>query len=240
MSQAKPTYEYAVGKSEKPIVDELIKKYGFFNVTWPIVLIKDNMTYAYLYERNSKNRLNRLMDSRPGSKSHLLSYYLRFDKSPRYYIPKADFLKPFIQDEYNCSYDYILKATQSPFSTVDLDYVWYNGSSYKGFELTTFHMDFSSHKRALELIAQIGKRPSWKGIEGPKAFHKIVDSAEDLGVDYYIVCANTVDKKIGSNLKTDGNVCFFPFTHEQVDLLQKCKAPINSRFMTFQEFLNWL
>lgn len=236
MAQTIPTYEYATGKSEKPIVDALIRKYGFSNVTWPIVLIENDRTIAYLYEKNSKNELNLEMDSRPGSKAHLLSYYLNFVNRPHSSTPAADFLKPFMQDSYSCSYDYVV---DSPFSTVDLDYVWYNGTNYKGFELTTFYMDFSTHGRALELIAQMRKRPSWQGPEGARAFHKIVDSAEDLGVDYYVVCANTVSK-VGSELKTNGNICLFSLTHEQVDLLQSGKAPINSRFMTFREFINWL
>lgn len=50
MAQTTPTYKYATGKSEKPIVDILIKKYGFSNVTWPIVLIEDDKAVAYLYE----------------------------------------------------------------------------------------------------------------------------------------------------------------------------------------------
>lgn len=236
MAQTTPTYKYATGKSEKPIVDVLIEKYGFSNVTWPIVLIKNNKTIAYLYEKNSKNELNLEMDSRPGSKAHLSSYYLNFVDRPRSTTPQADFLKPFIQDKYSCSYDYVV---ESAFSTVDLDYVWYNGKNYKGFELTTFYMNFTSHARALELIAKMQKRPSWNGPDGAHAFHRIVDSATDLGVDYYVVCANTLNK-VGSPLKTDGNVCLFPLTHEQVDLLQAGKAPNNSSFMPFREFISWL
>lgn len=237
MAQANPTYGYVIGKSEKPIVDALINKYGFSNVTWPIVLIKNDKIIAYLYEKNEKNQINIEMDSRPGSKSHLLSYYLNFTKRPHASVPEAKFLEPFMREQYVCSYDYVI---ESPFSTVDLDYVWYNGSSYKGFELTTFYMDFYSHERARYLISQMRKRPSWQGPDGAHAFHKIVESAEDLGVDYYVVCANTVDKVVGSDLKTNGNVCLFSLTHEQVDLILSGKAPNNTVFMTFRNFLNWL
>lgn len=238
MPQTNPTYGYATGKSEKPIVDALINKYGFPNVTWPIVLTENDKTKAYLYEKNKKNKINNETDNRPESKSQLLSYYLDFTQKPHVSIPEAKFLEPFMQAQYTCSYDYIVKD-ESPFSTVDLDYVWFNGSSYKGFELTTFYMDFCSHERARELISQMRKRPSWQGPEGAHALHKIVDSAKDLGVDYYVVCANTVDK-VGSDLKTNGNVCLFALTHEQVDLIQSGCAPQNTIFMTFKEFLNWL
>jgi len=52
MTQIRPTYETMTGKHEKPIIDELIRKYGISNVTWPIVLIQGNETIAYLYERS--------------------------------------------------------------------------------------------------------------------------------------------------------------------------------------------
>ena len=236
MAQTNPKYRNATGKGEKPIIDFLVKKYGFSNVTWPIVLIKNDKIIAYLYEKNARNEINVVMDSRPGSKAHLPSFYLNFTKRPHALVPEAKFLEPFIQERYACSYDYIVG---SPFSTVDLDYVWYNGSSYKGFELTTFYMDFYSHERARYLISQMRKRPSWQGAEGARAFHKIEESAQDLGVDYYVVCANTTDK-VGSDLKTNGNVCLFSLTHKQVDLIQSGKAPDNTIFMTFSNFLNWL
>jgi hypothetical protein len=124
MAQTRPGYSNATGKSEKPIIDALIKKYGFSNVTWPIVLIENDKTIAYLYEKNSKNMINLEMDSRPGSRAHLPAYYLDYMKSPRESLPQEPFFQPFLKPEYKCSYEYIVN---SPFSTVDLDYVWYNG-----------------------------------------------------------------------------------------------------------------
>lgn len=236
MAQTSPSYSNATSKSEKPIIDALIKKYGFSNVTWPIVLIENDRTIAYLYEKNSKNNINLEMDSRPGSKAHLFSYYLNYMKIPRESLPQEPFLQQFLKPEYSCSYDYIVN---SPFSTVDLDYVWYNGSNYKGFELTTFWVDFSSHAKALDLISKMNRRPSWQGPNGAHAFHRIVDSASDLGVDYYLVCANTVSR-VGSDLKTNGNVCVFQLTHRQVELIQNGYPPENSKFMTFTDFLKWL
>ena len=49
MAQTNPTYEIATGKSEKPIIDELVRKYGDSNVSWPSVLIQNDRTVAYLY-----------------------------------------------------------------------------------------------------------------------------------------------------------------------------------------------
>mgnify|MGYP003296450901 CR=1 FL=1 len=180
--------------------------------------------------------INFEMDNRPVSRTHLLSYYLNYTKTPRESLPPEKLFDEFLAPQYTCSYDYIVNSS---FSTVDLDYVWYNGSNYKGFELTTFFVDFSSHSKALDLISKMNRRPSWQGANGAHAFHRIVDSAMDLGVDYYLVCANTVSK-VGSELKTNGNICMFQLTHRQVDLIESGRAPENSMFMSFGEFLQWL
>lgn len=238
MAQTNPSYLYATGKCEKPIIDALVQKYGASNISWPIVLLENDRTAAYLYEYNGKNQLNHLMDSRPGSRSKVPSYFLNY-AGRRWAEPAEPFLADFLRQPYSCSYDYILDPS-SPYSSVDLDYVWYNGRNYKGFELTTFYVPFSSSEKALNLISKMNRRPSWKGENGARAFHRIIDSAEDLGVDYYIVCANTVSRSIGSELETNGNVCLFRLTHDQVNLLEKGKKPENSEFMTFQQFLDWL
>lgn len=237
MAQKKPSYPMATGNCEKPIVDKLYQKYGKSNVSWPIVLIKDEHTVAYLYEKNKKNTINLEMNSRPGSKSHLLSYYLNYTSSPRYYLPNDINLSALIKEEYTCSYDYILRSNN--YYTVDLDYVWYTGTKFKGFELTTFWVEFSSLDIALSVISKMNRRKSWQGKNGAKAFHKIVDSAQDLGVDYYLVCANTVDE-VGSMLKTDGNVCVIKMTHDNVVLLENGNKPNDVTFMSFAEFLEWL
>ena len=53
MAQTNPTYEMATGKAEKPIIDELVRKYGASNVSWPIVLIQNDRIVAYLYEKTN-------------------------------------------------------------------------------------------------------------------------------------------------------------------------------------------
>ena len=238
MSQTTPLYRAATGKTEKPIVDALVGKYGLSNVTWPIILAKNGQIEAYLYERNRNNGLNSLMDSRPGSRTHLPSFYLEYSPRGNWCEPDDGSLKDFLDRKYTCSYDYICEGGH-PYSTVDLDYVWYDGFRFRGFELTTFYMPFTDHDRALELISKMNRRPSWKGAGGAHAFHRIVDGAADLGVDHYMVCVNTTDR-VGSELKTDGNVCLFRLTHEQVDRIEKGKKPVDSRIVTFGQFLGWL
>lgn len=236
MAQTNPTYSAATGKAEKPIIDELIRKYGSSNVIWPIVLSKDDRTIAYFYEKNYRNSLNQETDNRPKSRTNISSYDLDYTKSLRGSIPPNAFFAPFLDSKYSCSYEYVV---DSPFSTVDLDYVWYDGVKFKGFEFTTFWMEFTSQNRALELLSKMNRRPSWQGPDGAHALRKVVDSAADLGVAYYLVGANTVSK-VGSDLKTDGNVCLFELTHRQVDRIESGKPPEESVFMTFHDFLKWL
>ena len=50
MAQTNPSYLYATGKCEKPIIDALVQKYGASNISWPIVLLENDRTAAYLYE----------------------------------------------------------------------------------------------------------------------------------------------------------------------------------------------
>ena len=235
-AQTVPTYSIATGKPEEPIVRELIDKYGYDNISWPIILNSDNKTIAYLYERNEKNKINSEYDNRPSSSSGLPTFFLDYTSHPRQIAPRADFLINFVDEKFSCSYDYIIN---SPFSTVDLDYVWNFEGGFKGFELTTFWMDFYSHSRAAELVSKMCRRPSWQGPNGAHALHKIVDCAADLGIDYYLVCVNTVSK-VGSNIKTSGNVFFFRLNHEQIDRLSRGLPPQYYQFCNFSQFLDWL
>lgn len=235
-SQVVPTYSIAAGKSEAPIIRELAGKYGEENISWPIILSNENEAVAYLYERNDKNKTNTSVDNRPISSSDLPSYFIDYTSSPRYISPGPDYLADFISDRYSCSYDYIFN---SPFTTVDLDYVWKAKDGFKGFELTTFWMDFYSHERASELVSKMNRRPSWQGQNGAHALRKIVNCAEDLGIDYYFVCVNTVSK-VGSDIKTAGNVYFFKLDHQQINRLSSGMPPDNSQFCSFEQFLSWL
>lgn len=234
--QAAPTYPLATGKQEEPIVRALIGKYGLERILWPIVLSQGDTTIAYLYEKNANNGINAEHDTRPPSAANLPGFFLDYTSQPRRAAPPADFLRAFLDERYGCSYDYVPGST---YSTVDLDYVWNTGNGFRGFELTTFWMDFHSHQRASELVAKMNRRPSWQGPNGAHALRKIVDSAADLGIDYYLVCLNT-ESKVGSAIKTSGNVYFFRLTHGQIDRLSRGMPPMDANFCSFEQFLGWL
>ena len=238
MAQATPNYGYATGKTEKPIVDALVNKYSATSVCWPIVLSSGGSTIAYLFERNKKNTINSQHDIRPKSTSGVKEYYLDYSSKPRLIDPNAPFLLPLVASEFESSYEFIL-AQQSGYSTVDLDYVWCAGVVFKGFELTTFFKDFHSEAEAKRLVSMMNRRPSWQGVNGAHALYKIAAAAQDLNIQYYLVCANTTGG-VGSALNTSGNVLYFPLTSEQIDRLSAGQAPTNATFCTFQHFLNQL
>ena len=238
MSQTAPNYPYATGTAEKPIVDKLVNKYGAAALTWPIVLsntLED--TLAYLYECNAQNQINAQGDMRPKSRSNIPSYFIDYISSPRLIVPPIEFLQPFLLKSFGNSYAYILQ--QQNYSTVDLDYVWHTGIGFKGFELTTFWVPFTTEAEARRVVSMMNRRPSWAGPNGAHAMVKIACAAQDLRVDYYLVCANTVGR-VGSSLDTNGNVLFFPLTHTTVNSLSSGQVPSNATFCSFQKFLSWL
>jgi hypothetical protein len=240
MSQAVPTYGFATGKPEKPIVDAIVKKYGAQALSWPIVLSKDDATLAYLYERNAKNQINTAGDDRPKSASGVPSRFLDYTSTPRVMDPSMPELEnKLLATRFPNSYDFIL-AQNEGYSTVDLDYVWKAGEGFQGFELTTFFTDFSSEMEAKRLVSMMNRRPSWQGKDGAHALHKIAAAAADLNVDFKLVCVNTIGKGIGSPLKTNGNVLYFSLTKQQIDRLSKGKEPENAVFCSFQQFLSGL
>jgi len=236
MTQATPSYGFATGKPEKPIVDALVKKYGQQSVVWPIALSDNTSTLAYIFERNSHNLINAPADTRPHSNVGVGEFYLDYTARPRLVIPNDPFFSKFIRPQFNNSYDYILSPFNGGYSTVDLDYVWHNGKIFRGFELTTYWVEFSSEAEAKRLVSTMNRRPSWSGPNGAHALQKVAAAAQDLNIEYHMVFANTVGK-VGSALKTNGNVLYFPLTAAAVDMLSQGQVPPNAIFCSFQTFM---
>ena len=235
--QTNPKYSHVTSIANRVIVNALKRKYGRENVIWPIVLIKGKRTIGYLYERNDQNVVNTEQDRRPISKAELPSFLLDYTTMPRRIIPAASRLGPFMAPEYRCSYDYITDyITNSSYSTVDLDYVWMQQSGWKGMELTTFWVEFVNRTRAEQLIKKLHRRPSWQGPEGPHGLRKIVEASDDLGIDLFMVCVNTVGG-VSNQYKTDGNVYWFPLSHDQIDRLVRGHLPTDANFDSFSAFL---
>ncbi len=237
-AQANPTYKDATGKVEEPIVIPLIQKYGIENVCWPIVLSNSANVLGYLYEINKQNSVNLSPTEKPVSASGLPDFHLDYCGDPRTARPNEEWLEEFIKQGYDCSYDFV---PRSIYSTVDLDYVWTDGSCFKGFELTTFYVHFSDKNHAANLVAKMNRRQSWQGPEGAHALHRIADAALDLRVTFYLVCVNTTGG-VGSSIDTSSSVYFFPLTHQTIDRLSSGR-PIDSSqtsFMSFDDFIKWL
>lgn len=236
MAQASPLYPEATGKVEAPIINKLVEKYNRANICWPIIINKNNETIAYLYEVNKENHINLYNEIKPTSRSGLINWNLNY-YYPRFCNPKNQTLVDFLDQQYDCSYDYIINSTE--YHTIDLDYVWFNGNNFKGFELTTFYKEFTTKEEALRLISKMNRRPSWQGRNGARAFRKIAESSLDLEIDYYLICANTISS-VGSKLKTDGNVCILHMTNDIIDGLENGLNIDDVEFMTFNNFLDWL
>lgn len=236
-AQAKPHYLEATKTSDPIIVKELCERYGYNNVIWPIVLSKNETTICYYYERNFDRLINSKDDNRPSSSEHRDCFYIDFTVNPRLIFPRNELFVPFIDAKYKCSYDYII---DSPYSSVDLDYAWKRkNDKWVGMELTTFYLNFINQSKAEDLIMKFNRRPSWQGKAGAHALRRIVAAAEDLGIEYYLVCVNTVSK-VGSEIKTNGNVYFFRLNNKQIDKLVEGEIPKNAVFCSFGDFLEWL
>src|SRR5690606_11917267 len=123
--------------------------------------------------------------------------------------PPLPLFDAFLSRPFENSYAFILQ--QDSYSTVDLDYVWHTGDGFRGFELTTFWVPFTSEAEARRVVSMMNRRPSWAGPNGAHAMRKIALAAADLNVEYYLVCANTVGR-VGSALNINGNVLLFPLT----------------------------
>lgn len=237
MAQMKPRYPFMTSAVNELFTKPLISKYGENNVIWPIVLIKDNKIDSYLYESSIHCTINSVYDFRPTSKSNINSFDLNYEKQPRVIKPTSNELNELIKDEYTCSYDCVVNSPT--LSSVDLDYTWFDGSNWKAIELTTLWVPLSSKTEAERLVKMFTRRPSWKGNKGPHGMRKLIDSASDLNLNYWMVCVNSI-KGVSNSIVTDGNAFRFPLTHENIDRILNGDAPTDSVFSTFHELIEWL
>lgn len=234
MPQVAPTYQAAAGKPEAALVNAIVNKYGAQALSWPVVLSNDDQTLAYLYERNATNQTNVQGDARPPSASGLPSYFLDYTSAPRVISPPdTDLWQLLLAPGYSDSYQFS-KTQSHGYFTVDLDYVWHTGTGFKGFEFTTFTKPFFSEAEAQRLAATIQKRPT-----AGRALPKILAAANDLGIDFQMVVANSVGGP-GTPVDTNGNVLYFPLTAQQINLLMAGQQPVNAVFCSFQNFVQQL
>ena len=89
---------------------------------------------------------------------------------------------------------------------------------------------------AERLVSKINRRPSWKGIYGARSLRRIINDSDDLNIDIYMVCANTL-KKVGSRLDSTGNCYVFKLSIDQINKLEKGLAPSNGIFCPFKKFI---
>ena len=237
-AQMIPNYQFMTSLGSEYLTQPLIEKYEFENVIWPIVLIENNTISGYIYEINQLFKLNHEDDNRPTSISRKPSYLIDYVSKPRRILPNSNDLKPFIAEQFNCSYDFIL--TSEKFATVDIDYAWKTQQgNWKGLELTTVWMPLNTRLEAERLVKMFTRRPSWRGAAGPHGLRKLINAATDLNIQYYMAVVNSINK-VSNNLNTDGNAFWFPLTHANVERILANTPPANSNFGTFKELIEWL
>ena len=235
--QMNPNYPYMTSGVNNIFTEPLIEGYGLNNVIWPIVLIRSNNIHSYLYEVNGQCNINSQTDNRPSSHSNLTNFFVDYTEDPRSIIPPSDELIELISDNYNTSYEAVVKSDN--FNSVDLDYAWKIGDKWKAMEFTTLWMPLKNKAEAERLIKMFVRRPSWRGPNGPHGIRTLINASIDLKIDYWMVCANSV-KGVSNDLVTDGNAFWFPLNHENIDRILKGFAPVNSEFGTFEELIAWL
>lgn len=237
MPQTIPSYGHMTSSVSKLITEPLINKYGSLSVVCPIVIIKNGEIAFYIYEATKFSMVNQINSNRPKSAAKIVNYFNDYTVTPRIIFPPVEFLKEFISPPFSCNYEFILQQDQ--YNSVDIDYVWFNGTIWKGIELTTLYVPLKDKAEAERLVKMFVRRPSWQGINGPRAIYKLIDAAGDLGIEYYFVLVNS-DKGVSNSFVTSGNSYWFPLTRENIGIIFHGSAPLNGQFGTFVEMLNWL
>jgi len=235
--QMNPNYPYMTSGVNNIFTEPLIERYGLNNVIWPIVLIRNNNIHSYLYEVNGQCNINAQTDNRPLSQAGLVNFYADYTVDPRSIIPSLDELNELISDNYNTSYQAVIKSEN--FNSVDLDYAWKIGERWKAMEFTTLWMPLKNKQEAERLIKMFVRRPSWRGPNGPHGIRSLINASADLQINYWMVCANSV-VGVSNELVTGGNAFWFPLNHENINRIMGGHAPANSEFGTFEDLISWL
>jgi hypothetical protein len=231
MVQTPPKYSEMASRGNPIVESTLNSRYGENNVCWPICWWKDGTIQWYTYERNMYYKINSIAGNRPSSISGKPNYFMDYAATPRIISPKEPRLIPALESQYSCSYDYIVT---SPYSTVDLDYVWMKDDHWYALELTTWWVPFISQQKAEYLMTTMNRRPSWQGSNN--SLIKQIEGAQDLNCHYIFGCVNTLDR-VSNNLKTEGNAYWFDLNKDQVDRLTRGLIPQHAHFGTFHEFI---
>ena len=232
-----PKYPLMTSSVNRVISNPIIEKYGFENIIWPIVVIKDNKIHSYLYEKSDFCNINSIDDNRPSSISFKKTFFIDYTKQELKIYPKSNDLLEFVAKGMKCSYDRDLSMTS--YNTADLDYVWKVNNKWKAIEFTTLWMPLFSKAESERLVGLFNRRPSWKGSNGPHGMRKLIDAAHDLDIEYWMVCANS-KKGVSNNIITSGNSFWFKLTHDNIDRILKGYPIVNSHFGSFTDLIDWL
>ena len=123
--------------------------------------------------------------------------------------------------------------------TTLVDYLWKTAGQWKAIELTTFFVSFKAIDVARKVIQKMNRRPTWQGANGMIAWRTIIDFANDINANIYVVCMNSVSST-DTTIIPGSNAYIFPLTSENLDRISKGEIPENDVFLSFSEFEAWL
>lgn len=231
MGQTKPSYPNEINKIDKNIKEVLFQKYSINKVCNIICLFKQNEFPSYYFLE--KNELNLKTTKLPKSKRKIPFVRIDLTSNNKIIHPNYEelsFLKLITHQNLS---DYILSEQNKFYNSIDLDYVFLSNKGWIGFEFTTFYMKFTNKKEAERLISKINLRPSWK-TNGALALKNIYKCSIDLDINFFLVCANTIDK-VGSKIDIKGNCYIFKLNYDEITRLENGLGPSKGVFCKFSE-----
>ena len=230
-----PRVKYAAAAKPPPRIfrTPLSEKHGKENVIWPqIVSIKETgETIAYVYDRNRSNRTNYREDRRPVSAAGIPQIFLDYDRPDRELDPGTPpEFKQMIEPRFSRLHHFMTyPGLQHPYTAADIDIVWFDGTKWKGLEISGYYKPFTDLKETERLVRYARRRGTWRGPRGPVAMRSMIRAAEDLGIELDMAFLNTEGKDTGIYVE-DGNAYWFQLTLEQVELLSTGYIPRNATF----------
>ena len=243
MPAPEPTHTSAALPPPNLIRAPLVKKYGYENVIWPqIVSIRSSSeTIAYIYDRNRWNRTNNRNDNRPTGKSGVPQHFLDYDQKERKLDPGTPRkFQQMIDLRFGRLHQFMSsRRPKHPYTAVDIDIVWFDGTNWKGLELSGYENLFEDRPKTEKLVRTTSSRPTWRGPNGAIALKKMIKAAQDLDIELHMAFLNTQGRNTGI-YRYDSNAYSFKLTPEQVLLLEEGQTPQNAQFGPVSDFINSL
>lgn len=229
----------AINKQDHLIINTLRTKYNG-EVLWPIIISKLNTdSKRYIYEFSHRHAYNQIdIVDKPLSNSNIPNLFIDYVNKELLGPINENWKSKFLECED--TYNFIQQHDEgNNFRTVDVDYLWKAAGQWKAIELTTFFVSFKAIDVARKVIQKMNRRPTWQGANGMIAWRSIIDFANDINANIYVVCMSSASST-DTTIIPGSNAYIFPLTSENLDRISKGEIPENDVFLSFSEFEAWL